>query len=74
VPDEGARGRQLELCVQAHFKAEEALLRSFRPMKGHIESALDPKTGLLRLKWVRGVWNFETGRWVPACIWAESCV
>jgi Zinc carboxypeptidase len=54
VPDEGASGRRLELCVQAHLKTEEALLRAFRRTKGRTESVLDSKTGLLRLKWVPG--------------------
>lgn len=59
VPDEGASGRHLELCVQAHLMAEEALLRAFRRTMGHTESALESKTGLLRLKWVPGEWRFD---------------
>ncbi|HEX9910401.1 MAG TPA: M14 family metallopeptidase, partial [Desulfatiglandales bacterium] len=59
VPDEVASGRHLELCVQVHLKAEETLLRAFRRTKGYTESALDSKTGLLRLKWVPGVWRLE---------------
>lgn len=54
VPDEGASGRHLELCVLAHLKTEEALLHAFRRTKGHTEAALDSKAGLLRLKWVPG--------------------
>ena len=59
VPDEVASGRHLELCVRVHLKAEETLLRAFRRTKGYTESALDSKTGLLRLKWVPGVWRLE---------------
>lgn len=55
VPDEVASGKHLELCVLAHFKAEEALLGAFRRTKGRIEAALDGKTGLLRLAWVPGM-------------------
>ena len=54
VPDEGASGRHLELCVLAHLKTEEALLHAFRRTKGRTEAALEPSTGLLRLKWVPG--------------------
>jgi hypothetical protein len=61
VPDEGASGRSLELCVQAHLKAEEALLHAFRRTKGRTEAALDSATGLMRLRWVPGVWRSKTG-------------
>ena len=62
VPDEGASGRHLELCVLAHLKTEEVLLHAFRRTKGRIQqTALDPKTGLLHLSWVPGVWRFEIG-------------
>jgi len=61
VPDEGASGRSLELCVQAHLKAEEALLHAFRRTKGRTEAALDSATGLMRLRWVPGVWRSKIG-------------
>jgi hypothetical protein len=61
VPDEGAGGRSLELCVQAHLKVEEALLRAFRRNKGCREAALDSSTGLLHLRWVPGVWRSKIG-------------
>jgi hypothetical protein len=61
VPDEGASGRQLELCVQSHLKAEEALLRAFRRTKGRIHTKAQPKTGLQHLTWVPGVWRLEIG-------------
>jgi len=54
VPDEGASGGSLELCVQAHLKAEEALMQAFRRTKGRTQVAIDSRTGLLRLKWVPG--------------------
>jgi hypothetical protein len=54
VPDEVAKGAHLELCVTAHIKAEEALIRAFKRAKGRIEAALDRKTGFLRLLWVPG--------------------
>jgi len=54
VPDEVVSGRHLELCVQVHLKVEETLLRAFRRTKGYTDSALDSKTGLLRLQWVPG--------------------
>jgi len=61
VPDEGAGGRSLELCVQAHLKAEEALLHAFHRTKGRTEAALDSATGLMRLRWVPGVWRSKIG-------------
>jgi hypothetical protein len=61
VPDEGASGRSLELCVQAHLKAEETLLHAFRRTKGRTEAALDSATGLMRLRWVPGVWRSKIG-------------
>jgi len=54
VPDEVAKGRRLELCVRAHLKSEEALLRAFRRTRGGIEGFLNKKTGRLRLMWVPG--------------------
>ena len=54
VPDEVAKGRRLELCVRAHVKSEEALLRAFRRTRGGIEGFPNKKTGLLRLMWVPG--------------------
>ena len=53
VPDEVVSGRHLELCVQAHLKAEEALLNAFRRTMGHIK-ADKRRIGLLHLKWVPG--------------------
>ena len=61
VPDEGSSKRHLELCVQAHLKAEEALLHAFRRTKGRRQAAFDSTTGLLRLKWVPGVWRSKIG-------------
>jgi hypothetical protein len=61
VPDEGAGGRSLELCVHAHLKVEEALLRAFPRNKGCREAALDSATGLMRLRWVPGVWRSKIG-------------
>lgn len=61
VPDEGASGRLLELCVLAHLKTEEALLHAFRRTKGRIHAKAQPKTGLQRLTWVPGLWRFEIG-------------
>ncbi len=54
VPDEGASGRSLELCVQAHLRVEEALIGAFRRTNGRIESAFDARTGRRRLRWVPG--------------------
>ncbi len=59
VPDEGASGRHLELCVQAHVKAEESLLNAFRRTMGHIKTDIKTKMGLLHLKWVPGEWRFD---------------
>jgi hypothetical protein len=61
VPDEGASGRHLELCVLAHLKTEEVLLHAFRRTKGRIHAKAHPKTGLQHLSWVPGVWRFEIG-------------
>lgn len=61
IADEGASGAHLELCVQAHLKAEEALLSAFRRTKGSIEAAFDSRTGFLRLKWVPGPWKSKIG-------------
>jgi hypothetical protein len=54
VPDEGAYSRGLALCVEAHLKAEEALLCALRRTTGRIDTVLQSKAGFLRLKWVPG--------------------
>jgi hypothetical protein len=60
VPDEVTSGKNLALCVRAHVKIEEALLRSFKRRSGCIATALDKKMGLLRLTWIPG--PFEMGQ------------
>ena len=59
VPDEGARGRHLELCVLAHLKVEETLLRAFRRTKGHTEAALDQKQACCASSGFRGYARLE---------------
>lgn len=54
VPDEVAYGRHLELCVQAHLRIEETLIKTLRRSKGRITRSLDPETGLLLLCWEPG--------------------
>jgi hypothetical protein len=54
VPDEGASGKSMELCAQAHLMAEEALLHAFRRETGYIRTSTEHGTGFLRLRWVPG--------------------
>ena len=49
VPHEGASGKSLEHCIQAHLTVEETLLRRVRWKKGRIEAVLESRTGILRL-------------------------
>lgn len=54
VPDEVTSGRNLALCVRAHFKIEEALLEAFRRARGRVEAREGSFPGSVHLAWVPG--------------------
>lgn len=53
VPDEVTSGKNLELCVRAHFKIEEALLASFRRTRGEVKTWVG-SSGSVHFAWVPG--------------------